>query len=747
MNPPSFLFHTDAAGGGCVRERVEFAAFMRRASIVLLPLALILALVLWRAQGPDPVPASAPVHEFSAIRARTALAAVLVEGVPHPIATRANARVRSRLETQFRALGYETSVQRRFACNASANCAVVENVIARKPGPAAGGAIVLLAHYDSVAAGPGASDDGMGVATLLETARAIRGETFRNPVMFVLTDGEEAGLLGAEGFTADPSLMRGVSTIINVDMRGTYGPSHLIETSRGNRWLIRHLANALDRPSATSLFFSIYELLPNDTDVTVFKRAGTAAVNFAASEGVNWYHTPMDDLAHASPRTLQHHGQNVLGTLRVLGNADLAARSSTDATYFDVLNFFLVWWPQEWTLWIAIISLVALLFASRRLTPRAMTFGVLTAFLAVLLAAIGGSALAWVARRGTAGVNFAPQPLPSIAAMWLAGIAAALFAAALLNRKKEPEAMLAGVAIVWHAIGIALALALPGAAYLFIIPGVAVAICTLLQADETLTAAIGGTVAAILMFPLGAQLYDALGGALMAAIAVLLALFTTLIAPVFARKSNALILLVAAIACAVVAMNRPASTPERPRAIPLAYVDDTGFPSPIWYAGVLTAPLKKAAAFAPADTSLTPWSRGSGWYAAPAPRLLRSRVSVTAERQGSIVRVVVRSAGNGNRLSLLMHGGVVRRVNGLVPPPRSARGGAAAPSGWQFASAAGVQEMVVEVKSRERLELVASEVTFAFPAEGAALVQARNASPAMTIQDGDVIITRSRTAI
>jgi hypothetical protein len=91
---------------------------------------------------------------------------------------------------------------------------------------------------------------------------------------------------------------------------------------------------------------------------------------------VTWYHTPYDDLAHVNPRTLQHHGDNVLASVRALANADLDARSSTDATYFDVLSFYLVWWPQEWTLWIAVFSLLLLVIAARKTPPREMTFGV-----------------------------------------------------------------------------------------------------------------------------------------------------------------------------------------------------------------------------------------------------------------------------------------------------------------------------------------------------------------------------------
>jgi Zn-dependent M28 family amino/carboxypeptidase len=92
----------------------------------------------------------------------------------------------------------------------------------------------------------------------------LRGQRFRNPVALLITDGEESGLLGAEAFVADERLAKEASAVINVEMRSTYGPSTLFETSRGNRWLIRHLANTLDRPQATSLFYEVYNLLPNN---------------------------------------------------------------------------------------------------------------------------------------------------------------------------------------------------------------------------------------------------------------------------------------------------------------------------------------------------------------------------------------------------------------------------------------------------------------------------------------------------
>jgi hypothetical protein len=717
---------------------------MRRASIVALPLAVVLVIAIWSAQGVSPRDASAPADVFSAMRARQVSRELLAEQVPHPVGSAANMRVRERLETRLRALGYETIVQRRFACTATAACAQVENVLARAPGAREGDIVLLAAHYDSVAAGPGASDDGMGVATLMEIARAVRNERMRNRVEFLFTDAEEAGLLGAEAFAADEDLLRDVAVVINVEMRGTMGASNLFETSRGNRWLIRHLSRVLERPQASSLFYAIYTLLPNDTDVTVFKRAGKAAVNYAAIGGVNRYHSPLDDLARASPLTLQHHGDNALATLRVLGNADLAARSKTDATYFDVLQFFLVWWPQEWTLWIGVISLIGLLIGARKTPPRSMTFGVLAAFAAIVFAALGGVALSWLARLRGADMTWVAHPLAGIVAMQLAGVAAALFAAALFNRRKDARGMLYGIAIVWHMIGIALALTLPGAAYLMIVPALAVTICALTQASETTTSVIAATVAAILIFPLAIVLYDALGGPMMASLALLIGIFTTLVAPLFARVRNGVVAAGLAIAFALLALALPPYSAAKPRIIPLYYLDDAAAGAPKWLTWDITDPLRKAAPFVAADASVTtPWNRGTVW-AAPAPDLHLPRVAMSGERTAGGVTIRVATLRNAGRVSLFIRGGKVLRVNGVTPPTQGHRNSRSLPDGWQAANGNGVREIVVEIAAKDRVEAIASDTGFGFPAAGAALLRAREASCAMTIQDGDVTITRAR---
>lgn len=714
---------------------------MRRFAIIATPLAIVFALTVWRTHGVSPKDAGAPANEFSSARAQTLMRELVAEGVPHPIGSPANARVRDRIVTRFRALGYETSIQRRFACNAAAACGTVENILARRPG-ARGQGVLLMAHYDSVGAGPGASDDAMGTAALLEVARALRDETPRNPVMFLATDGEEAGLLGAEAFAADATLMRDVGIVVNVENRGTFGGSNMFETSGGNRWIARQLARALPRPQATSFFYAIYALLPNDTDVTVFKREGKAAVNFAAIRGVNWYHTPFDDLAHASPRTLQHHGENLLATARAFADIDLDARSDSDATYFDLLGFTLVWWPQEWTLWIAVVSLLLLIAAARKLPPRAMTFGVLTAFVAILLIALGGVALTWLARLRSGDMNWVAQPLPSIAAMWLIGLAGALFAAAMFRRRGEPLPMLYGTAIVWLTIGIALALKLPGAAFLFVVPAAALTVCALLRANEVVTSAVASTVAAVLMFPLGVMLYDALGGRLMLAPALVIGLLATFIAPLFASLRNGAIAAALAVICALIALALPAFDDAHPRRINMMYVDDPAAKSPQWITSELTEPLRRVARFSAYDISLTPWNPAPA-SAAPAPALQLARPAVTQEPIAGGVRVHVRSQRGADRITLLFRGGTIQRVNGVPLPPKPARFRERTGE-WQFASAAAVGELVVDIATKGIADVVASDMTYGLPPSGAALLKARNDSSAFASHEGDVAIVRTR---
>src|SRR5205085_1168420 len=89
------------------------------------------------------------------------------------------------------------------------------------------------------------------------------------------------GLLGAEAFVGDSDRLRHLAAVVNVEARGTSGPSLLFELSSGSSRLVAAAARALPRPVTNSILYTLYQRLPNDTDLTVFKRVGLAGVNFA----------------------------------------------------------------------------------------------------------------------------------------------------------------------------------------------------------------------------------------------------------------------------------------------------------------------------------------------------------------------------------------------------------------------------------------------------------------------------------
>jgi hypothetical protein len=320
-----------------------------RHPVSLLLITLLIMLGVLRSHGtPSPVDAGAPDVVFSAVRAEAILRDLLPGNAPHESGSEANRDVRDRVVAQFRSFGYETEIQSRFHCNPQfGSCSPVENVIAMKPGSVGRYAVLMTAHYDSAWAGPGAADDGAGAAALLEIARmAAEFPAFDNDVIFLITDSEENGLIGAHAFAEQHPLFAKVKVVINLEARGVEGPSAMFETGEGNRSVIRMLANNVKRPVANSLTYEVYKRMPNDTDFSVYKRRGVMGVNFAFYRGVALYHSALDDPDHLDYGSLQHHGDNAWGMLKAFGERDLTAiYHAEDAGFIDVFGLGLVHYP------------------------------------------------------------------------------------------------------------------------------------------------------------------------------------------------------------------------------------------------------------------------------------------------------------------------------------------------------------------------------------------------------------------
>ena len=334
--------------------------------------------------------------------------------------------------------------------------------------PGAGDPVLLMAHQDSVAAGPGACDDGCGMATLLETIRALKASDFKGarPIAALFTDGEEDGLLGAQAFVRDGSVHP--YAVINVEARGNQGPSYLFQTGKGNAPLIDLYADSVTHFTTSSLYGEIYKYMPNDTDLTPFLKAGYTGYNFALIGNVAAYHTPLDVRGGIDLSGLQQHGEAALNLSRALANRGDAALVGREAAYLDILGRWLPRMPAGWAwpLALACLGLVLLAGSLRRRNFR-VTERPVVAFLMpplLLAGAVGvGFGLhglaAWIS--GTADPSFAHP-------VWLRlSLALAVWAMALL------VAPLAGAISAWlwmTALAVVAAFFAPGLSPYFLFP-------------------------------------------------------------------------------------------------------------------------------------------------------------------------------------------------------------------------------------------------------------------------------------
>jgi hypothetical protein len=627
--------------------------------LLSLLLFALLELVVWERLVPPPVrPADAPAEQFSAARARQALERLIPEGEPHPAGSAAQERVRARLIAELERLGLKPEVQTGVACGREGVCAELHNVLAELPG-AAPSTTLVSAHYDSVNSGPGAGDDGQGVASLLELARALRTAPAPSGAWLLFSDGEELGLLGARLFAAEHPLMAQLRVSLNLEARGNRGPSLMFQTGEQSGDLVRRYGHA-PRPVTSSLFAPVYRALPNDTDFTVFLRKGLRGLNLAFVAGVASYHTPNDTLDRLDWRSVQQQGEAALTTLRGLDSGP-----SAQPVYFDLLTAVLVTLPEGLMLPLALLGLGcfgASLWSERR-EPRVLReygraalalllgWGVPllgTGLLGTLLALLGALPFPVVAT---------PQPfLLSILVLIAGGQALAL---GICRSPEQRQALGDVIWLCWLGLGTALAASLPAASYLLVLPGfVAGALKLVRQLRRAAPASYGEQLGAalfagLLVLPLLTLLPGtlelsaplALAAAWMLGLSPLAPLLAGLLAPARREQRIQVGLFAGVLALAALQLALPPFSSEVPQRLSLV-LEANARGDAHWLAegssGPLPEALQQAASFAPRPSRPHPWpayARGLMYVASapapseplPAPHVRRQGRSLTLE--------------------------------------------------------------------------------------------------------------------
>ena len=634
-----------------------------------------------------------------------------------------------------------------------------------------------MAHYDSVPAGPGASDDGAGVAAVLEIARILKaGPPPRHGVLLLIDDGEEAGLLGARAFAEKNPAVDEVGAVVNLEARGSGGPSLMFETSGPDAWLVSRWAAGAPRPFTSSLFSAIYQFMPNDTDLTVFKRRDIPGLNFAFIDGPTHYHTSLDTVANASLGSLQHHGDNALAAVRGLAESNLDAPPQGRAVFFDLFHAAVVRWPAGLSPVLGILALIlsiaaAVMAQRRRLaTWSSVVLGLLiplAALVLTLVLALGLQALLagafpnpWVAR-----------PLPATLAFWLLALAASLGVASLLGRRSNASGLWAGVWIFWSLVGLLLGLFMPGASYLFLVPALIAGLCGLAlggyPGGRMAASILPVFVAGLLWFPILRALYLGLGLLGLVATGVLLSFVFGALAPLvppsgsFGRRWVPLAAAAAAVLCAVLAMVSPPFSPRAPRPVrvqlyenggeaPLGGAQHAALPARDAQGGPVrpaaAAPLPMVAADSAVVSRAGSATERGGSRARGARRLGRRRQAPPPAAAhlaaGSLVRHD-RRAGGGE-------GGVGRdRRRGHSPGPRS---GSPGPGGAWLALFTNHtvppqgSEIEIVLGNSQPLDWYVFDRSLGVPPTGQALLAARP-KDSVPFQDGDATIVSRKVRI
>lgn len=421
-------------------------------------------------QVPSPRGSDTPARDFSTARAMVDVREIAQR--PHPVGSPDHARVQAYLMQRMAVLGLNPQLQTgplspdsiarlsRGADGSGPVATTATNIVGVLPGrDPNGAAIVLMAHYDTVPASPGAADDTTGVAAVLEAVRAIRtrsqedGVPIQRPLIVLLTDAEEVGLDGARVFFTEHPLRQTVQAVVNLEARGGGGRASMFETGPGNAQTVALFAQAAARAdggaTSNSLAVLVYRLMPNATDMTLAVDRGIAGLNLAFVGRPALYHSPDATPDALDQGSVQHIGSQALEATDTLLRTPSVPYATHDMVYSDVFGLGVVAYPPQ-AGWI-VLGLAFALFAFA----------------------------AWGARHAT-GLGVAEVVRGALGGLWFIATAVAvigavrLLAGPLLSRAESFDAYYvlmrrlpwieAGAALSLFAIAlIALAPALPGA--------------------------------------------------------------------------------------------------------------------------------------------------------------------------------------------------------------------------------------------------------------------------------------------
>lgn len=181
------------------------------------------------------------------------------------------------------------------------------------------GGVLVNAHYDSVSTGYGATDDGVGVATVLQLIShyTSAGNKPRRGVVALLNNGEEDGLYGARVYPKHPTA-KFPRTFLNLEGAGAGGRAMLFRSTDAE---ITKFYGRSRYPFGTVVSGDGFKrgFVRSSTDYSVFEeKLGLRGLDVAFMAPRARYHTNEDDARDTSPDSLWHMLSAALDTTKAM---------------------------------------------------------------------------------------------------------------------------------------------------------------------------------------------------------------------------------------------------------------------------------------------------------------------------------------------------------------------------------------------------------------------------------------------
>ncbi|CAL9683376.1 unnamed protein product [Knipowitschia caucasica] len=224
--------------------------------------------------------------------------------------------------------------------------------------PKGGSQLLMLAncHFDTVANSPGASDDAVSCAVMLEVLHSLANLStpLHHGVIFLFNGAEENILQASHGFITQHPWAKQVRAFINLEAAGVGGKEVVFQTGPENPWLVQAYVHAAKHPFASVVGQEVFQsgIIPSDTDFRIYRDFGNIpGIDLAFIENGFIYHTKYDTADRILTDSIQRAGDNILAVLKYLVMSEKLADAPKyrhgNMVFFDLLGVVVVAYPAR----------------------------------------------------------------------------------------------------------------------------------------------------------------------------------------------------------------------------------------------------------------------------------------------------------------------------------------------------------------------------------------------------------------